>query len=61
MNAQPLNRNLSRRERERLMRRRAKLQAARSVFAEKCYARATPGAIAGSSTSARFVAATWNR
>lgn len=37
---------LSRRERERLMRRRAMLQAARSVFAEKGYARATIDEIA---------------
>ena len=37
---------LSRRERERLMRRQAMLQAARSVFAEKGYARATLDEIA---------------
>lgn len=38
--------DLSRRERERLMRRRAMLRAARSVFAEKGYARATLDEIA---------------
>lgn len=38
--------NLSRRERERLMRRRAMLEAAQAVFAEKGYARATLDEIA---------------
>lgn len=46
MSTPPFNNDLSRRERERLMRRQAMLRAARSVFAEKGYARATLDEIA---------------
>lgn len=42
----PSTKDLSRRERERLMRRRAMLEAAQAVFAEKGYARATLDEIA---------------